>query len=144
VPYRDALSARLGGELTIALAEKRALLRAGYGFESSPIPARQPGVTNLLDGPKHTLAVGAGLALPRGGATATGTLRIDVHAQAQIVGERRLDKVITEPDAPYDPFAGLRDEEPDVTGTQISNPGYPSLRSGGQLLSAGVTLEVGF
>ena len=45
-------------------------------------------------------------------------------------------------------FDGLRDEvvddpgEPATLGAQISNPGYPTLTSGGQVFSAGVTVEV--
>jgi len=33
-------------------------------------------------------------------------------------------------------------EQNETVGAQISNPGYPSLDSGGQVFSGGVTLEV--
>jgi hypothetical protein len=42
----------------------------------------------------------------------------------------------------YDPYTSLRDENADVAGNQISNPGYPSIKSGGELFTAGLTLEV--
>ena len=35
------------------------------------------------------------------------------------------------------PFDALRDESTDDPGVQISNPGYPSIRSGGQVVSGG-------
>ena len=130
VPFEDTLGVRLGLESKLGSL----IARAGYGFELSPVPARQPGVTNLLDGPRHVIALGLG--------RAWGRLRIDAHLQAHVLHRRTIEKVLHDPDDPYDPFTSLRDEDADAEGMQITNPGYPSLRSGGQLVSAGVTLEV--
>ena len=143
VPYRDTIAARVGGAVD---ATDALTLRGGYGFETSPIPAEQTGVTNLLDGPKHTVALGVGVGWRRGDGK---RVRLDLHVQAQLVGARSIDKQIYDPDAggEYDPFTSLRDEvtddpqQPDTVGAQISNPGYPGLESGGQVFSGGLTLE---
>lgn len=144
VPFRDTVTVRLGGELATSDA---LTLRGGYAFETSPIPAEQPGVTNLMDGPKHTIATGVGLGWTRAGGKRA---RLDLHVAAQLVGARTLTKALFDPDAdePYDPFTSLRDEVTDdagvpaTQGAQISNPGYPGIEGGGQVFSAGVTLEV--
>lgn len=144
VPWKDTFGARLGAEGHLPGDRVDLTLRGGYGFETSPVPASQPGTTNLLDGPKHTLAIGLGLGFRAGGRR----LRIDLHAQAQLVGARTLRKTISPSGATPASFDALRDEvvddpsEPSTLGTQISNPGYPSIRSGGQVLSGGVTVEV--
>jgi hypothetical protein len=155
VPYSDTIGVRLGGELNLEVGPQRAggdrgevALRGGYAFETSPFPAVQTGVTNLADGPKHTLSVGGGLYFPR--AFGKANLRIDAHLQGQLVGERRLEKRIVGDDEVYDPFTSLRDEveddpgDPSTAGVQVSNPGYPGLRTGGQVYSGGVTAEVEF
>ena len=77
-------------------------------------------------------------------------MRLDGHVQAQLVGARSLSKQIYDPSSgePYDPYTSLRDEvtddpqDPATLGDQISNPGYPGVTSGGQVFSAGVTLEI--
>jgi long-subunit fatty acid transport protein len=141
VPYQDTIAARLGGEVQ---ATDAITVRGGYAFESSPIPADQSGETNLLDGPKHTIGLGMGI----GWKTPAGkSMRLDLHVQAQLVQARTLHKVIFDGNGTYDPFTSLRDEvtddpsTPSTLGAQISNPGYPTLHSGGQVFSGGLTLE---
>lgn len=142
VPYHDTIAARLGGEVH---AGDRLILRGGYGFESSPIPATQTGVTNLLDGPKHTVGLGVGVTWARKGGKHA---RLDLHVQSQLVQARKISKVIFDGDGEYDPFTTLRDEvvddagDPDTLGAQISNPGYPGISSGGTVFSGGLTLAV--
>ncbi len=144
VPYRDTIAVRLGGEIA---PSELVTLRGGYGFETSPIPAEQTGVTNLLDGPKHTIGLGLGLGWKRANGK---RVRLDVHVQAQLVGARTTRKAVFDPDSgdAYDPWTALRDEveddagAPETEGAQISNPGYPGLQSGGQVFSGGLTLEV--
>ncbi len=142
VPWKDSVGARLGGELTVS---ELLVLRGGYGFETSPVPAQQPGTTNLLDGPRHTIGAGIGLVQWR----ARGKrVRVDMHLQAQIVQPRTLDKRVFPAGEEGDGFDGLRDEvtddpnEPSTLGAQISNPGYPTIESGGQVFSGGLTVEV--
>lgn len=142
VPWQDTLGLRLGAEAEVADGLR---LRGGYGFETSPVPARQEGVTNLLDAPKHVVAAGLGLVRRRAGAK---TVRLDLHVQAQLLQSRRLTKRIFTADEDGDPFDALRDEvtdspiEPASQGAQISNPGYPRVDSGGQVFAGGLTLEV--
>lgn len=144
VPWRDTLAVRLGGD--VALGD-RVTARGGYGFETSPVPAAQPGVTNLLDGPKHTVGLGVAIAWPR--ALHGKPVTLALHGQAQLLGGRTLTKTILPTGTPGGGFDGLRDEvtddpqDPATQGAQISNPGYPRISSGGQVFSGGFTLEVG-
>jgi len=46
-------------------------------------------------------------------------------------------------DAGGDAFTGLGDADDRVEGVQVSNPGWPRLSSGGQVVSGGVTVGVG-
>jgi long-chain fatty acid transport protein len=131
VPFKDTFSVRAGLE---SLTDEGLVYRGGYGFESSAIPAKQTGVTNLLDGTKHTVAFGAGYVWKR--------LRIDAHMQATLVSTRTLQKTAYDGMLPYDPYTSIRDENPMASGTQSTNPGYPSIKSGGEIISAGITLEV--
>lgn len=147
VPFSDTVGVRVGGEVLID-SERTVALRGGYAFETSPVPAQQTGVTNLLDGYKNTVSTGLGLRLPR--ALDGREVRFDLHVQAQLVADRTMSKVITPSGEPYDSFAGLRDEvtdqpgDPASAGAQISNPGYPSISSGGEVYSAGFSVEVEF
>jgi len=142
VPYQDTIAARLGAEVVVSEAWR---LRGGYGFETSPIPTRQTGVTNLLDGPKHFVGLGAGIVWPRADGR---QVRLDLHVQTQLVGGRTLHKTIFDESTgeDYNPFTSLRDEVTDdaqmpaTLGAQISNPGYPDVSSGGQVFSGGMTL----
>jgi long-subunit fatty acid transport protein len=137
VPWSDTIGLRLGVEHAFG----DWFVRGGYGYETSPVPSEQPGVTNLLDGPKHTFAIGLGVRV--------GHARIDVHAQAQLVGARTLHKTVAAPGENPAPFDALRDEvtdnpnDPTTLGVQISNPGYPSIDGGGQVYSGGITVEFG-
>jgi len=144
VPWRDTFAARLGGDVALG---PRLVGRAGYGFETSPVPAAQPGVTNLLDGPRHTVGLGVAITWPA--AVAGKPVTLALHGQAQLIGGRTLAKSILPAGAAGGTFDGLRDEvtddpqDPATQGAQISNPGYPRLDSGGQVFSGGATLEVG-
>lgn len=141
VAFSDTGAARIGIETTRSRCSCGGIARAGYAFESSAVPAAQPGVSNLLDGPHHTFALGGGWQWPR--ALAGRGLRVDAHVALTLVQPRTITKVLYGGTSTYDPNTSLRDEDPDTAGLQISNPGYPSLRSGGQLFGGGVTVEVG-
>jgi len=130
VPFEDTYGARAGLETQLGTW----IARGGYGFETSPVPAVQTGVTNLLDGPRHTIALGAGRRF--------GRIRVDAHVQLQLVQARELEKELFDNLGAYDPFTSLRDEDLNTNGVQITNPGSPNIGSGGQVLSGGVTLEV--
>jgi hypothetical protein len=90
--YNDTASVRLGVEWSRRAGERATVLvRSGYGFESSPIPASQP-ASNLLDGDKHRLAAGAGVRFGLGGHA----VRLDAHGQLDLLQPRTLAK----PDGP--------------------------------------------
>lgn len=69
------------------LPRVRVPLRAGYAFESSPVPP-QTGRTNFVDADRHTFSIGAGVALHRPGAAVPGTVRLDVHGAYSVLPER--------------------------------------------------------
>ncbi|HTM20914.1 MAG TPA: hypothetical protein VL172_10410 [Kofleriaceae bacterium] len=147
VPFRDSLALRAGGEVRFgAPTELGWVLRGGWALETSPVPARQPGVTNLMDGTKNLVAAGFGLRWPR--AIGGKPLRLDLHLAAQLVAGRTLRKQIYDGSDTYDPYTSLRDEveddagDPGSLGVQVSNPGFPSIRSGGQVFSGGLTVGV--
>lgn len=128
VPWRNTIGLRLGLENDFG----GTILRGGYGYETSPVPPDQAGVTNLLDGPKHLFALGFGFVVDK--------VKIDAHVQVQLVGSRTLRKTISSSvDTPT--FDALHDEDPKTPGVQISNPGYPTMDSGGQVFSGGLTVE---
>lgn len=142
VPWKDTFGGKLGVEAPLGDA---VILRGGYAFETSPVPAEQPGVTNLLDGPRHTIAAGVGLVHTR---VKGKRVRLDLHLQTQIVQGRTLRKTVFAPGEDGDGFDGLRDEvtdnanDPATQGAQISNPGFPRIDSGGQVFAGGLTMEV--
>lgn len=145
VPFRDIVAVHAGGEQRLALGRRVELaLRAGYGYDQSPIPRRQTGVTNLMDGDKHLLAVGLGGRLKLGKATLT----VDAHFGIQLLTERTYTKRVFDEDEELVPFNGLRDEvkdtalDPASRGIQISNPGYPSIKGGGFVWSGSLLVGV--
>jgi long-subunit fatty acid transport protein len=137
--YSDTISLRAGAEASRILKPFLVgKLRAGYAFETSPIPASQPGVTNLIDAPKHTVALGGGLDFSFGEVR----FLVDVAGQIQALQPRTLDKTVAPAGTSPDPATALRDELPNVAGIQISNPGYPSISGGGFVWTAQLTLTV--
>jgi hypothetical protein len=145
VPLRDIATFHVGIEqLAYRSARLEVHARGGYGFDPSPIPSRQEGVTNLMDGAKHLIAVGGGLRLSRG----TRAITLDAHFGLQLVRERTYTKRVLAPGEAGLPFEALRDEVTDVStdpatqGTQISNPGYPSIGGGGYVWAASLLLGV--
>ncbi len=153
IPFHDTVSVVAGTEYRFALPRTMTLsLRGGLGFDSSPLPL-QHGRTNMLDGHKVSASLGLGLDLGR---VVGRRIRLDAHARATVLIPRTMDKRLFMPDeqcpAPppgtVDPDDYLLDErpcdrtDPDSLGFQTSNPGYPTLRSSGFVLSGGVSLEV--
>jgi long-chain fatty acid transport protein len=91
------------GSLRRVLGEERRLVeipvRAGYVYESSPVPP-QTGITNFVDADRHTLSIGAGVILNAPFSVLPGRLQLDAHAQLSILPERTTHK-----DSPAD-FVG--------------------------------------
>jgi long-chain fatty acid transport protein len=81
VAFVDGAAVRAGADWTALVRGAWALaVRGGYAFESSPVPAVQTD-TQLLDGHKHHLTIGAGARV----AIFSGELRLDAHGELQIV-----------------------------------------------------------
>lgn len=106
------------------------VLRAGYGFEPSPIPT-QDAETNLLGEDVHVAAVGAGLDLRAWWAI---PLRIDLHGRTHLMLTQEADKR----------RESLGDADPQAPGQQIDNFGYPGFSAWGSFWQAGLTLNVFF
>jgi long-chain fatty acid transport protein len=145
VGFDDTFGVRGGLELVAVEKKYSSLtLRGGYGFETAAVSADQPGVTNLLDGNKHRLCAGGGLRFEFAGLH----IRGDIHGQLDIVQPQTLTKKVAAPGDPPDPARALGDEVPDdparpsTLGTQISNPGYPQVSSGGLVWALGFTITV--
>jgi long-subunit fatty acid transport protein len=79
--FRDRFVPRLGIESRLPLGGGHTFaLRAGYFFESSPIPP-QTGGTNFVDADRHGISAGLGLRLHDIAAEIPGDVKLDVHAQ---------------------------------------------------------------
>ncbi len=153
IAFHDTVTALVGAEYRLDLPRDMGLaLRAGLGFENSPVPI-QHGRTNMLDGHKITASLGMGFDLGR---VVGRKIRLDAHVRATVLLPRTMDKRPYMPDeqcpAPppgtVDPDEYLLDErpcdrtDPDSLGFQTSNPGYPSVSSSGWTLSGGLSVEV--
>ena len=89
--FHDRLTPRLGIEHALPwTAHSSLLLRAGYAFEASPLPAHQA-QTHFVDADRHVLSVGCGLALEKPSALLPDGIRLDAHALWVHYAERRLD-----------------------------------------------------
>jgi long-subunit fatty acid transport protein len=146
VDFVDTFSFRSGLEYrAIDRRRFRVVARGGYGFETQAAPASQPGVTNLLDGHKHRVAFGGGMRVWLGDRA---TMRLDAHAQFDVLQPETLVKRVAPAGTRPDPSQALTDEVPDdpvkpaSLGAQISNPGWPRVSSGGFVWAAGLTLTV--
>jgi long-chain fatty acid transport protein len=120
VQFNDTVAVRGGLEWTVMEKKYSSLvLRGGYAFMSKATPD-QPGTTNLLDGHKHRLCLGGGLRFEILGAH----VRSDIHGSLEIVQPDTITK------------------DPAASGSQVTNPGYPSITSGGWLWALGFTTTV--
>jgi outer membrane protein transport protein (OMPP1/FadL/TodX) len=103
-------------------------LRAGGGYEPSPIPP-QTADTNYLGADTVVLALGAGLDLRR---LLHAPLVVDFHIRGRLGSEQTAVK---------NP-ASLSDSDPNTPGKQIDNLGYPGFQSQSSLYQAGLTLTL--
>lgn len=138
-PARDVVSLRGALAYRLLQASRADLtLRAGAGFEPSMLKSDQQGETNLVDGDKLLLGLGASLALR----VRAVTLHFTLGASVQRVFPFRQDKracqaapcgedTVTGPDAAH-PSQG------------IQNPGFPRLEGQGAFVSlaAGVGVSL--
>ena len=101
--FHDTIVPRLGIEHQ--LHEGRSMdvtLRGGYSYDPSPVP-EQGGTTNFVDNDKHSLLIGAGLAIKGMGPILPRPLLVDVHLGATFLPER-----LTRKWSPVDPVGDYR------------------------------------
>jgi long-chain fatty acid transport protein len=103
-------------------------LRAGGGYEPSPIPP-QTGNTNYLGADTVVLALGAGLDLRK---LVHAPLVVDFHVRGRVGTEQNATKNT----------ASLSDADSSTPGKQIDNLGYPGFQSQSSLYQAGLTLTL--
>ncbi len=85
---KDTFVPRFGIELTPVSTERHRFdLRAGYAFERSPFPT-QRGITNFVDGDKHTVSFGLGIAFTDLEPTLPGSLHLDAFVQYSRIAPR--------------------------------------------------------
>lgn len=136
-PARDVVSLRAAGTYRFDVGRSTVVLRAGAGFEPSMLKGERQGTTNLVDGDKLFVGLGATVAL-RG--VLPFTLRVAAGANVQGVFPFGQDKRACQA-APCgaDTVAG-----PDATrpAQGIDDPGWPRLEGGGAFTSVAVGLGV--
>jgi len=103
-------------------------LRAGYGFEPSPVP-EQTALSNYLAADTHVLAVGGGVDLRR---LTRAPLAIDAHLRTRLSGTQSAKKNDDE----------LPDADPGLPGRQIDNLGYPGFESSSRFYQLGVSVTL--
>ncbi len=153
IRFNNTISVRVGLEKWFLLPRTlRLALRGGFGFENTPVPV-QRGRTNMLDGHKLAFSLGMGIDL---GKVLSRRVRLDAQTRIETVLSRTMKKRLYFPEeecpAPpageVSPDDYLLDElpcdrtDPATLGFQTSNPGYPSIRSGGFVFSGSITLGV--
>lgn len=136
--YRDVVSVRAAAAYRFSLSARTDLiLSGGAGFEPSMLKGSQQGLTNLVDGHKVLIGVGASLVIrgvfPR-------PIRLGFGQSAQILTGFEQDKrgCVALPCPPHSVVG------PDASnpGQGITNPGYPKLEAGGAFLSTSFGLGV--
>ena len=113
--FRDTWAVRMGGEVRVM---DPLVMRAGFGFVQSPVPA-QTGETNLLDGHRFTLSLGAGFDM------------------AEVQGP----PVVVDAHFAWTKMQTNRDAKSSVI---TSNPGYPTIEGSGSVFFGGVSAKVRF
>lgn len=140
-PYRDTFAIRSGAVVPHELTRQANLeYRLGASLETTQV-GEQTGRTNLIDAPKLGFSGGLGLRL-------TGPLaipiRFDLHLALLYQLSRRYDKQVSTVSGARDDPNVLADEDSDLEGVQISNPGYPSLVGDAIAVSTGFSISLEF
>ena len=85
--FHDTVAPRAGIEWTRPAPRATVVLRGGYGFEPTPVPAQHDDYS-FYDDDRHVLGAGAGIAVP----WRNGHLRVELGAQAHLLAVRRWHK----------------------------------------------------
>lgn len=141
LPMNDSVAVRLGLEATAMSTSTLCLLvRTGYGYES-PVVGAQSGRSNVFDGHKHTIGLGLGTVWITGHPRLPRVL-LDLHFGAVVLSRLTHHKVVSDPAEGRDDPSLIVDEDENVPGTQITNPGYPAISGGGWIFHSAVTLTL--
>ncbi|MCS6898432.1 MAG: hypothetical protein RMJ98_01410 [Myxococcales bacterium] len=134
--FRDTTSARLGGSTRVLGGAHQLRVRGGFGVESSMLGNERQGQTNLVDGAR--LVVAGGLSYEQPEALLGGMLVATLGVQLHHLPERSWAKVACQAaPCPADTTVG---PEASAPSEGITDPGYPTLRGGGQVLAGVVSL----
>jgi hypothetical protein len=136
--WRDVISLRLAASVRLDVGKRSLLvLRMGVGGEPTIMKSVRQGRTNLVDGDKASVGLGATLVLrdilPK-------TVRVGLGASGQFVGAYAEDKVacMSQP-CPAWTVVGPDGNDP---GANIDNPGYPRLEASGSFWTTSLGLGV--
>ncbi|MGM0596170.1 MAG: OmpP1/FadL family transporter [Myxococcota bacterium] len=141
--FNNTMAFLIGGSYKL---NGKFILRGGVGFENKMLP-EQTGKTNLLDTHKLKLTMGLTWKL---------STRLFLHGHLRYIhllgSTHRKNILTTDADCgtsiPASSSTVLSDEvhcvpdDESTWGFQTTNPGYPSISSGGGVFAAGITLEV--
>jgi len=138
--FRDTVSAKVASSVPLSMGANSSLvLRASAGFEPTILKNTQQGRTNLVDGDKLGVGVGATLVWKN---LVGKALRLGFGAQGHFLSTYSQDKIAC---------ASVPCGEGTVAGpsaanpsANIDNPGYPRLKGGGNFftLSLGVGVDL--
>ena len=133
----DVVSVRGAASYRFDLGDHRLFLRGGVGFEPSMLKSFQQGETNLLDGDKVFVGVGASLELAH---VVGHALRFGLGVNTTLVTTMTQDKraCVAAP-CPVDSVAGPDAAHPSVG---ITNPGFPTLHGGGAFVTSSASVGV--
>ncbi len=139
--WRDIWSVRGAASYRLGIGRHQLVLDAGAGYEPSTQRDLQQGETNLLDGNKVLVGVGAELALHD--VLAKHVLRFGAAAQLQHVGAFSQSKRVCQATGTCTPDEVWGDD-PLAPANNITNPGYPALNASGSVwaLSASVGVDL--
>lgn len=135
--FRDTMSLRVGSNYTFTTSAKTNLvLRAGLAAEPTILSGKIQGRTNLVDGDKITVGIGATFVIK---VWPGKTVRVSIGGNGQFVATFQQDKRT----CAALPCGESTVVGPDATAPNvgITNPGYPRLEASGSLYT--VSLGVG-
>lgn len=138
--FRDTVSMRIGGEFPVSLRKNAQLIfRGGLGFEPTMLSGKTQGRTNLVDGDKITVGLGASASLRN---VVGKTLQFSFGANGQFLSDfEQAKRTCAALPCPESTVVGPDASNP---GANITNPGYPILKASGSVftLSFGVGVEL--
>lgn len=138
--FRDTLSVRIGSNYTFTTSAKTNLvLRAGVAAEPTILSGKIQGRTNLVDGDKLTIGLGATFLVKNWHKK---TLRFGLGGNGQFVSEFQQDKRTCQAlPCPESAVVGPEAADPSAG---ITNPGYPRLTASGAFFTLSLGVGVDF